>query len=138
MWFNSVAKKKQLLCPCGSELDYELCCGPFIETDQWPATAEQLMRSRYSAYALKQKDYLVATWYSGTCPAELDLYENAHVKWVNLRVVNTEAGAEQDQMGIVEFTAIMKANGRAEKMTERSEFIKQDGRWYYVKAQETP
>ncbi len=101
-------------------------------------TAEQLMRSRYSAYALKQKDYLVSTWYPGTCPQQLDLYEDAHVKWVGLKVVNTEAGSEQDQTGIVEFTATMKANGRAEKMTERSEFIKEEGRWYYVKAQETP
>ena len=133
-----MAKKQQSTCPCGSELDYDLCCGQFIETSHWPATAEQLMRSRYSAYALKHKDYLVATWYPATCPPQLDLYENAHVKWVSLNVVNIEAGAEQDQTGIVEFTAIMKANGRAEKMTERSEFIKQDGRWYYVKAQEVP
>ena len=131
-----MAKKKQILCPCGSELDYDLCCGQFIETNHWPVTAEQLMRSRYSAYALKHRDYLVATWHPATCPDDLDLYENAHVKWVRLEIVNTEAGEEQDQSGIVEFTATMKANGRAEKMTERSEFIKQDGRWYYFKAQE--
>ena len=131
-------KHKQTLCPCESGLDYAACCGMYIGTDCWPPTAEQLMRSRYSAYALKEKDYIVATWHPDTCPAELDLYENAHVKWTRLKVLNIEAGAEQDQTGIVEFTATMKANGRAEKMTERSEFVKQDGRWYYVKAQEVP
>ena len=130
-----MAKKKQTLCPCSSEREYKLCCGQFIETDLWPTTAEQLMRSRYSAYALKHRAYLIATWYPDTCPQDLDLYQDAHVKWVRLKVVNTEAGSEQDQTGIVEFTATMKANGRAEKMTERSEFVKQDGRWYYVKAQ---
>jgi len=133
-----MAKKQQSNCPCGSDADYKDCCGLFIDADSWPATAEQLMRSRYSAYALKQKDYLVATWHPDTCPEKLDLYENAHVKWVSLKVLATVAGAEQDQTGIVEFTAIMKANGRAEKMTERSEFVKQDGRWYYLKAQDTP
>ncbi|VAW90604.1 UPF0225 protein YchJ [hydrothermal vent metagenome] len=131
-----MAKTKQTFCPCGSEREYEFCCGQFIETDQWPTTAEQLMRSRYSAYALKHRDYLVATWHPDTCPQDLDLYENAHVKWIRLKVVNIEAGSEQDQTGVVEFTATMKANGRAEKMTERSEFVKQDGRWYYLKAQE--
>ena len=131
-----MARKKQILCPCDSGLDFDACCGLFIGTDAWPGTAEQLMRSRYSAYALKEKDYLVATWHPDTCPDELDLYENVHVKWVRLKVLNTEAGDEQDQTGIVEFTATMKANGRAEKMTERSEFIKQNGRWYYLKAQE--
>jgi len=122
-------------CPCGTGLEYTACCHRFIETENWPDTAEELMRSRYCAYALKRRDYLLDTWHKDTLPDQLDLYEDAHVKWVRLEVVNIEAGGEQDLTGMVEFKAVMKANGRAEKMTERSEFVKQDGRWYYLKAQ---
>ena len=128
-------RNKKNPCPCGAGLEYQECCGQFIESEKWPATAEQLMRSRYSAYALKHRDYLVDTWHKDTLPEKLDLYEDAHVKWVRLTVLTTEAGCEQDQTGIVEFSATMKANGRAENMTERSEFVKQDGRWYYLKGQ---
>lgn len=125
-------KSKTQTCPCGSNRDYAECCARFIDAGQWPLTAEQLMRSRYTAYALKKRDYILSTWHKETAPQDLDLYEDAHVKWVRLNVIRVEQGGEADDTGLVEFEATLKANGRAQKMTELSEFVKQDGHWVYI------
>ena len=60
-------------CPCLSGLQYGECCGPFHSGDAFAPTAERLMRSRYSAFAVGDADYLLATWHPTTRPAELAL-----------------------------------------------------------------
>jgi SEC-C motif-containing protein len=87
------------------------------------------MRSRYSAYGLGLIDYLLATWHPSTSPGELELQP---VKWLGLEVRHAQASGD---VGVVEFVARCKINGRAERMHELSRFVREQGRWYYIDGQ---
>ena len=114
-------------CPCGSRLAYARCCWRW-HAGEAAADAESLMRSRYAAYVLKLKDYLLATWHPQTRPRELDLA--ASPRWLGLKVLRHEAsGADA---AIVEFSARCKAGGRTREMHEVSRFVRENGRWFYV------
>jgi len=115
-------------CPCGSGSRYGGCCGRLH--DGFAAeTAEALMRSRYSAYAVGLIDYLLATWHASSAPGDLEL---PPVKWLGLEVRRSEQAGDA---GVVEFVARCKVNGRAQRMHEISNFVRQDGRWYYIDGQ---
>lgn len=124
-------------CPCGRrdatghDLAYAACCGPYVEAfDATPAPdAEALMRSRYSAFVLERADYLRATWHESKRPSKIGF--DPGVKWLGLEVrdfqVLDAAHAE------VEFVARQRdKSGRAVRLHERSRFVKEAGRWYYV------
>ena len=83
------------------------------------------MRSRYSAFVLRDVDYLLASWHPSTRPKKLALDPNTH--WVGLEVLS-ESGSVFDTKGIVEF----KATHDQGTQTERSHFVREGGRWYYV------
>jgi len=128
-----MANKHNNNCPCGSGHTYLDCCGRFIESGAIPSTPEQLMRSRYTAYTMKNDGYLLDTWHASTRPASLAEENKLPVKWVELKVINSSDPVEDDADGTVEFSARYKVNGKAEIMHEVSEFIKETGRWYYLK-----
>jgi len=115
-------------CPCGSGESFANCCRQYL-SGQLPETAEQLMRSRYTAFTLNAEDYLLETWYPETRPRSLDLSAQAPVKWIGLKVISHD---NQTDSAEVEFIARFKINGKAEKIHELSRFIKLDGRWFYV------
>ena len=118
-------------CPCGSEQKYSQCCEPYITGKEPAPTAEKLMRSRYVAYTLKNNDYLLETWHSSTRPSE-ELPADENIEWRGLEILRTEEGGENDYKGFVEFRAKCRVNGEAAGLDEGSEFVKEDGRWYYV------
>ena len=118
-------------CPCGGGLFAE-CCGKFIYQHAIPQTAEALMRSRYTAYVLREEGYLKATWYGSSRPTE-PLFENDHgFKWIGLTVCNHE---QDENWATVEFIARYKANGRAHRLHEISRFTRENGRWFYLDGQ---
>lgn len=132
---------KSNLCPCGSEKQLSECCGAFIAGDAYPATPEQLMRSRYTASFLHDMDYLVATHHpSMRKPGEREELEGADnvIQWLNLRILDSPP-ALGDQ-GVVEFAAYYRYGGqdRVTQLHERSHFVHEDGRWYYVEGQQLP
>lgn len=88
------------------------------------------MRSRYSAFAGGDVDYLFRTWHPGTRPPEVTI--EADVVWTGLEVTDTVAGDVADAYGEVEFAAHFEAGGRAGVMRERSRFERRAGRWCYV------
>lgn len=90
------------------------------------------MRSRYTAYAQGDEAYLRRTWHPSTFPGNLDLTSQGHVQWIELNVVNKEGGGEEEDKGTVEFIAKFKVNGRAQRLHEKSRFLKEAGQWYYV------
>jgi SEC-C motif-containing protein len=109
---------------------YADCCGRFVDHFNAVAAldAEHLMRSRYSAFVLARADYLLATWHSSTRPASLDF--DAGAKWLGLEVrehKTTRADAAE-----VEFVARYRVAGAAVRLHERSRFVCEDGRWFYV------
>ncbi|OGB25791.1 MAG: hypothetical protein A3I66_05305 [Burkholderiales bacterium RIFCSPLOWO2_02_FULL_57_36] len=115
-------------CPCGGS-DYAACCGRFHE-GALPDTAEQLMRSRYSAYALGLMEYVHLTWHPGTRPALAELRNDAVTKWLGLEV--KRHAATGDDESIVEFVARSKSGGRAQRLHEVSRFAREGGQWFYV------
>jgi SEC-C motif domain protein len=117
-------------CPCGSGLTYAECCGPLHDGTRTAATAEQLMRSRYSAFAVGDPAYLLATWHSTTRPHSLDL--DPEVRWTGLEVLATTGGALLAAEGTVEFRAHHVVDGRSGAQHENSRFVREDGRWRYL------
>lgn len=114
-------------CPCGGNV-YAECCGRFIDSDTLPQTAEQLMRSRYTAYTLRKETYLKQTWHASTRPAE-DVTQDDGGKWLGLEVRKHVPAGDQ---ATVEFVARYKSGGRAHRLHEISNFVREDGKWYYV------
>jgi SEC-C motif-containing protein len=124
-------------CPCGrttgkgQALSLDTCCGPYHANQNAP-DAESLMRSRYSAFVLGDVPYLLATWHSSQRPAELKLETGG--KWLGLeikqhRVTGTDTAE-------VEFVARFRVGGKAVRQHERSRFVCEEGRWFYVEGEE--
>jgi SEC-C motif domain protein len=116
-------------CTCGSGAASADCCAPLLFGAPAP-TAEALMRSRFSAYALGLAPYLLASWHPSTRPAELEL--DASATWRRLQIVDTVAGGPGDSEGIVEFRASYRDADGAGLLHERSRFIREDEYWFYV------
>lgn len=123
-------------CPCGSGLDYDRCCGPFLDGHDTAPTAEKLMRSRYTAYVRHEIPYLLASWHSSTRPENLALEES--LEWHGLTVLDTAKGGPTDADGIVEFVAAFAVQGQRQQLRERSRFVREEGRWFYVDGTELP
>ncbi|HEY0845628.1 MAG TPA: YchJ family metal-binding protein [Noviherbaspirillum sp.] len=119
--------KEKPACPCGGA-NYEQCCGRFIDQGEVPETAEQLMRSRYTAYTLRNEPYLKATWHPTTRPAD-EIARDDGTKWLGLEV---RKHAPDGDKATVEFVARYKIGGRAHRLHEVSRFVREDGKWFYV------
>jgi SEC-C motif-containing protein len=122
-------------CPCGTDLALEACCGPIISGERAAPTAEALMRSRYSAYAQKNTQYVIDT-HDPEGRADLDPEGTSdwaeRTEWLKLDVLNTKAGGENDDTGEVEFVARFRdERGKEHSHHELSTFIRREGRWYY-------
>lgn len=122
-------------CHCGSGAGYAECCGRFIDAGEVAPTAELLMRSRYSAYVIRAWDYLLQTWHASSRPVGVDLAADPAPKWLGLKIVATSGGGGADDTGEVEFIARYKVQGRAVRLHERSHFVREQGRWYYLGGQ---
>ena len=117
-------------CPCLSGNGYSVCCGRLHHGEARAGTAQILMRSRYSAFAVGDADYLLRTWHPRTRPHSLDL--DPDVRWLRLDIERTERGGPLDTDGIVEFTAYARHDGRRTQQHEVSRFEKVAGAWLYV------
>jgi len=111
------------------------CCQPFLETAALAQTAEQLMRSRYTAFVLENEGYLLSSWHPQTRPEQIEF--DTHIKWLGLKVKQTKAGQAADNKGWVEFTARYKIAGKAERIEELSYFLKENEAWLYFAAVDT-
>lgn len=117
-------------CPCGSGDDYDSCCARFHRGAATAPTAEALMRSRFTAFAVGDAAYLTRTWHADHRPRRLELDSSLH--WNRLEIVDIVAGGPFDASGIVEFRAHHRsADGRGERH-ERSRFVREHGEWFYV------
>jgi SEC-C motif-containing protein len=90
------------------------------------------MRSRYSAFVLGDVPYLLATWHSSQRPAELTLETGG--KWLGLEIKQHRVTGPDTAE--VEFVARSRVGGKAVRQHERSRFVREDGRWFYVDGDE--
>lgn len=116
-------------CPCGNKIPFSSCCEPFILGAKIPETAEQLMRSRYSAYVNVSIDYLIQTTHISTrkmySRKEIENWAKTS-KWLKLEVINSTENT-------VEFKAHFVQGLNAPQIHhEHSTFIKENDKWYYV------
>jgi len=127
------------LCPCGSNKEFLTCCLPIINGDIKAVSPEQLMRSRYSAYAKKCSQYIYDS-YAKSSQKDQSLNEISswanQTQWLNL-VINHASSFEQSylpnqSLPTVEFTAFYRHDNRFFKMHENSRFLLENQHWRYV------
>jgi SEC-C motif-containing protein len=116
-------------CPCGLGDDYDACCGRLHAGAAAP-TAEALMRARYSAFAVGDLGYLLATYHSSSRPEAFSL--DPSIGWTRLAVLETTGGGLFDDVGTVQFRAVYVRDGKRGVHAETSRFTREDGRWTYV------
>jgi SEC-C motif-containing protein len=117
-------------CPCGSGEPLGRCCLALHRGERQAVTAEQLMRSRYSAYAVGDLDYVWQTWHPRTRPAALT--PDSGLTWTGLQILDTVDGLSGDPAGEVEFRASFREGRRSGTLHERSRFAVRARRWFYV------
>jgi SEC-C motif-containing protein len=119
-------------CPCLSGETYGSCCEPLHLGVTAAPTATRLMRSRYSAFAVGDADYLLATWHPATRPESLEL--DPSVRWFRLDILGTTGGGLLEATGTVEFEAHYRAGSEAATQHENSRFERVAGLWTYLDA----
>jgi SEC-C motif-containing protein len=122
-------------CPCGLGESLETCCGPFIQGKEKPPTAEKLMRSRYTAYATGEVEYIGRTHHPKDreqFDREAALRWSKESTWHGIQIVSVQKGGTTDDEGFVEFVANYDVRGQMQRHHERSRFQRVDGDWYYV------
>jgi SEC-C motif-containing protein len=119
-------------CWCQSGKTKDQCCAPFLSTQSYPQTCEALMRSRYSAFVNENEAYLLKTWAASTRPSTLDF--DPDCRWLGLKVKSFENGGPNDHEGTVHFLARYKVAGKAHRIDENSYFVREHGKWVYLKA----
>ncbi|WP_431046298.1 YchJ family protein [Streptomyces sp. P1-3] len=117
-------------CPCGLPAAYADCCGRFHGGRAQAATPEQLMRSRFSAFALHDEAYLLRSWHPETRPPAVDF--DPELRWRRLEILGSTDGGAFRNEGTVEFRAHYTAQGRPGELHENSRFVRLDGAWVYV------
>lgn len=128
------------ICPCGSQKTYQDCCQTLHlgldSGEQLAKSPEQLMRSRYCAFVLKNFDYVIKTHHADFLnDLTLEqLQQGPHPQWLGLDVLSADETIHPDNSkhGTVTFKAWYKLSSDIDAIYERSEFIFEQGRWYYT------
>ena len=121
-----------MICYCGSEKQFQQCCNPFISGHKKPNTAEELMRSRYTAFCINNLTYIENTM-SGPALTQFlsNPNHNTSIKWQKLNIHETNDGQNSDTFGTVRFKAYYRLNNDNYCHHEISEFIKVNNQWLY-------
>ncbi len=120
------------LCPCTSGKPYNDCCGPYHDRSSNPKTVKQLMRSRYSAFALGgHGDYLLETWHPDTVgPLSAASLSEKTINWQGLTILDF---SHKGNEGMVKFEAqYLNDDGSHGLLQEVSRFVRVNGKWFYL------
>ncbi|MFE3517872.1 YchJ family protein [Streptomyces sp. NPDC059166] len=121
-------------CPCGLPAAYGECCARY-HTGAAAPTCEALMRSRYTAFAVRDAGYLLRTWHPATRPAVLDL--DPLTRWDRLEILATTEGTAFHTTGTVTFRAHWTDGDGPGSLYEKSRFVRHEGAWVYETAEST-
>ncbi len=117
-------------CYCGVGSDYQSCCQLIHQNQSLAKTAEQLMRSRFSAFVVCDADYILQSWHPQTRPKSIDF--DQELAYIKLLIVQTWQGQAMDKIGKVEFIAEYQNKGEKGRLHEVSRFKKHSGSWHYL------
>jgi SEC-C motif-containing protein len=109
---------------------YDECCGPLHRGVALANTPEQLMRSRFSAYAVHDSLYLLRTWHPTTRPDDLTF--DPALRWVRLDIVDSGDAGPFGRASTVEFRAHYTQHGQRGELHENSRFVRHDDAWTYL------
>lgn len=115
-------------CPCGNAT-YAECCEPLHDGVRDASTAESLMRARFSAFALGRPDFVFRSWHPKTRPSGVSI---EGLNWSDLKILDVVQGGEDDDEGVVEFSAKYAIGPLKGDVHEHSGFLRHRGRWVYV------
>lgn len=125
-------------CPCGSGIQYEKCCRPLIKGERPASGPEEVMRARYTAYVMKEIDYL----FNSLHPAQRSDFDAKATRtwaensdWHKLEILETAGGGTHDSRGTVEFVASYSEKGVRKEHRESAKFIKDSETWYFEKGE---
>ena len=119
-------------CPCGNGFPYTDCCGPLIRGLGYADTAEDLMRARFTAFALGHWSYLENSLVPDERGSAQGLEQQEKViNWVRLEILDSNGGGEFDEEGEVSFIAHFTQDGENKTLQETSKFLKVNGKWFY-------
>lgn len=124
-------------CPCGSGKTFGECCQPVIAGKRVAANAEELMRSRFTAHVIHDFGHLHRTdLETAAKPYVEEAPEEQPIQWTRLTINAHEPGATPDK-AFVDFSAFYKAGAGEAALHEKSEFVRKDGTWFYIRAVRT-
>src|SRR5690554_1653696 len=129
-------RRRPAQCPCGASASYGACCGRFHQNGVVAASPQELMRSRYAAYARGEVDYIVETTDPGSPawqePVKIWRDEirrfGRDSEFLGVEILDASEGGDR---GEVEFLAKLRAAGEDASFEERSKFVRREGRWLY-------
>ena len=128
-------------CPCGSGKTYAACCKKIISGEKKAETPEELMRSRYSAYAKAEIDHIL----NSTHPEQRESNDREEIRkwsekseWLGLEIIRCERGGKEDQDGTVEFIARYADHGVNLEHHEIAEFRRDNGEWFFYDGKMVP
>jgi len=119
-------------CPCGSGKPFETCCEPVIAGTRVAATAEELMRSRFTAHVIGDYAYLHRTYLPTSQKPYVEEPVGEPIKWTRLAIHSHEAGPKPDT-ATVDFSAYFDEQGSEQALHEKSEFFRINGKWLYAR-----
>jgi len=130
-------KNNYTQCPCNSGRPYADCCEPVVTATRPAATAEELMRARYSAYARGAIEYIISSTLPDRrveCDEKAIRQWSQNSDWTSFEIVSTEGGGVGDKEGKVEFIACYTEDRMKKTLHETGSFRRAgpDGAWYYV------
>ncbi len=127
--------KNDELCPCHSGKNFGECCGPVLSGMRKADTAAELMRARYSAYAVCDVDFL----YKSSGPQVREEFNRESVEewsrsatWEGMEILAEDKGGKDDDEGYVSFVAHYSAKDQVCEHRETSYFQRIDGEWRFI------
>ena len=126
-------------CPCGNQISYSNCCELIHQNISVANNAEELMRSRYTAFVKANGKFLKESHHLTTRPQTKKALQeivdfSKSVKWLGLEIIETKLGQQYDEDGTVEFKAHFNYQNKRDLIHEVSSFRKENGIWYYFDA----
>ncbi len=119
-------------CPCGSGRTFAECCGPVLAGAREPATAEELMRARFTAHAIRDFGFVHRTYQPTAQTPYVPSADEPDTQWTRLEVHGHSAGRTPD-LATVDFSAYAIEDGKEYVLHEKAEFVRQHGRWVYTR-----
>jgi SEC-C motif-containing protein len=118
-------------CPCGSGQKFSACCEPIIKQQRVAATAEQAMRSRFTAHAMQDSEHLHRTYLpTASQPYVAEKQTGEPMQWTRL-VIHSHEPEVKPNMSYVDFSAYYREGNSEQVMHEKSEFLRVNGVWLF-------